>query len=179
MNVIDKYKGHMIEDIKSDLILDRGDFTSVFMNVTKDFNKSVGVRNHNAFGGKDIWFVGRRAWDRRGAVGTYHYEDIHYAANWNEFIANIPDGPLVCVENNAFDRKTYTVGMFKFPKNSIFVYGEEGCGIPDDILDMSEFIVTIPMWGCVRSLNVSVSSGIIMYEYRRQHSLSGLNLSYA
>ena len=168
MNVSDQFKGMMLDDIKYQIGLSRAEFTSVFLNLTHDFNKSVGVRNHNAFAGKDIWFVGRKQWDKRGAVGTYHYEDIHYASNWDNFILHKPDGPLVCVDNVG-DIRQVSLGSFDMPANSIFIYGEENSGIPQEILDQADYILNIPMWGSVRSLNVSVSSGIIMYEYRRQH----------
>lgn len=170
MNVTNEFKGLMLEDIKYQVGLRRADFTSVFLNLTHDFNKAVGVRNHNAFAGKDIWFIGNKQWDKRGAVGTYHYEDIHYADNWNTFIENKPEGPIVCVDN-VKDFRHRHLDSFTLPINSIFVYGEEKDGIPQYILDSADYIVEIPMWGSVRSLNVSVSSGIVMYEYRRQHSI--------
>ena len=169
MNVIDEYKPMMLEEIKFHLNIKRANFTSVFINMTHDFNKSVGVRNHNAFAGKDIWFVGRKQWDKRGAVGTYHYEDIHYADSWDTFLLHRPDGPIICVENVGGTNQVY-LGSFDIPENAIFVYGEEKAGIPQEILNTADYILSIPMFGSVRSLNVSVSSGIIMYEYRRQHS---------
>ena len=168
MNVTNEFKGLMLEDIKYQVGLRRADFTSVFINLSHDYNKAVGVRNHNAFAGKDIWFIGNKQWDKRGAVGTYHYEDIHYASNWDNFILHKPDGPLVCVDNVG-DIRQVSLGSFDMPANSIFVYGEENSGIPQEILDQADYILNIPMRGSVRSLNVSVSSGIIMYEYRRQH----------
>ncbi len=170
MNVIDEFKFMTIEEIKYNLSTNRADFTSVFLNMTHDFNKSVGVRNHNAFAGKDVWFVGRKQWDKRGAVGTYHYEDIHYAANWQVFLEQKPDGPIICVDN-VKGYKHRHLGSFDMPKNSIFVYGEEKEGIPSEVLDSADYTLSIPQFGSVRSLNVSVASGIIMYEYRRQHSL--------
>jgi tRNA G18 (ribose-2'-O)-methylase SpoU len=171
MNVIDDYKHMLLSDIRNALTEKRSECTSVFINLTHDFNKAVGVRNHNAFAGKDIWFVGMKQWDKRGAVGTYHYEDIHYADCWQTFLDNKPDGPIICIENMVNDPRQRSLGSFEMPHNSIFVYGEEKTGIPDYILDSADYILEIPMWGSVRSLNVSVASGIIMYEYRRQHSL--------
>lgn len=170
MNVIDEFKFMTLDEIKYNLDTRRADFTSVFINATHDFNKSVGVRNHNAFAGKDIWFVGRKQWDKRGAVGTYHYEDIHYAVNWETFLEQKPSGPIICVDNVDGYRHRH-LGSFNMPKNSIFVYGEEKAGIPSQILNSADYTLSIPQFGSVRSLNVSVASGIIMYEYRRQHSL--------
>ena len=170
MNVIDEFKFMTLDEIKYNLDTNRADFTSVFLNMTHDFNKSVGVRNHNAFAGKDVWFVGRKQWDKRGAVGTYHYEDIHYADSWDTFLLHKPDGPIICVENVGGPQQV-SLGNFDMPANSIFVYGEEKVGIPQDILDSADYTLSIPQFGSVRSLNVSVASGIIMYEYRRQHSL--------
>lgn len=175
MNVVDQFKSMNLADIKYALNQKRSGCTSVFLNLTHDFNKAVGVRNHNAFAGKDIWFVGRKQWDKRGSVGTYHYEDIHYADSWQTFLENKPDGPIVCIENMTNDYRHRHLGSFELPYNSIFVYGEEKEGIPDYVLDSADFILEIPMWGSVRSLNVSVASGIIMYEYRRQHYLRSKN----
>ena len=168
MNVIDDYKFMLLDEIKFHLNEKRAEYTSVFINLEKDFNKAVGVRNHNAFAGKDIWFVGKKQWDRRGAVGTYHYEDVHHAANWEIFMENKPDGPIICLENIGGPKQVSLLD-FVLPKNAIFVYGEEKSGIPEYILKDADYILSIPMWGSVRSLNVSVASGIIMYEYRRQH----------
>ena len=170
MNVIDEYKYLTLDEIKYNINQNRANFTSVFLNMTHDFNKSVGVRNHNAFAGKDVWFVGRKQWDKRGAVGTYHYEDIHYADCWDTFLLHKPDGPLLCVENVDGPQQV-SLGSFDIPKNAIFVYGEEKAGIPQEVLDSADYTLSIPQFGSVRSLNVSVASGIIMYEYRRQHSL--------
>lgn len=170
MNVIDDYKHMLLSDIRNAIAEKRSGCTSVFINLTHDFNKAVGVRNHNAFAGKDIWFVGRKQWDKRGAVGTYHYEDIHYAANWDIFLEHNQGRPIICIDN-ANVTNIVTLGSFDIPYDAIFVYGEEGVGIPQEILDSADYILEIPMWGSVRSLNVSVASGIIMYEYRRQHSL--------
>lgn len=169
MNVIDDYKFMLLDEIKFHLNEKRAEYTSVFINLEKDFNKAVGVRNHNAFAGKDIWFVGKKQWDRRGAVGTYHYEDVHHAANWEIFMENKPDGPIICLENIGGPKQVSLLD-FVLPKNAIFVYGEEKSGIPEYIIKDADYILSIPMWGSVRSLNVSVVSGIIMYEYRRQHS---------
>ena len=170
MNVIDDYKHMLLSDIRNAIAEKRSGCTSVFINLTHDFNKAVGVRNHNAFAGKDIWFVGRKQWDKRGAVGTYHYEDIHYAANWDIFLEHNQDRPIICVDNIGGINQV-SLGSFDLPYDAIFIYGEEGVGIPQEILDSADYILEIPMWGSVRSLNVSVASGIIMYEYRRQHSL--------
>ena len=171
MNVIDEFKFMTLDEIKYNIDTNRADFTSVFLNMTHDFNKSVGVRNHNAFAGKDIWFVGRKQWDKRGAVGTYHYEDIHYADCWDTFLLHKPDGPIICVENVGGPQQV-SLGSFPIPENAIFVYGEEKAGIPQDIIDSADYTLSIPQFGSVRSLNVSVASGIIMWEYRRQHHLS-------
>ena len=65
---------------------------------------------------------------------------------------SIPSGPYKVVRN--YDEFVNTISEL---------------GIPEYVLDSADYILSIPMFGSVRSLNVSVSSGIIMYEYRRQH----------
>jgi len=67
-------------------------------------------------------------------------------------------------------KKSYT--EVKYQKEDILVFGSEGSGLPTEIFEQhSESILTIPMWGPVRSLNLATSVGIVLYEGYRQTSL--------
>ena len=57
---------------------------------------------------------------------------------------------------------------FNFPPKVVLVPGDEKRGIPTNILRMLDFCVEIPQFGLVRSLNVHVSSAIVLWEYTRQ-----------
>jgi tRNA G18 (ribose-2'-O)-methylase SpoU len=60
---------------------------------------------------------------------------------------------------------------FKWPQNPIIIVGEEQCGLPDEIIEHCSYVVEIPAFGTVRSMNVGTASGIAMSHYRSQHLL--------
>ena len=62
---------------------------------------------------------------------------------------------------------------FKFPEKVVLVPGDEKKGIPSDVLRMLDYCVEIPQFGLVRSLNVHVSSSILIWEFTRQNLIQG------
>ncbi|KAI8852773.1 hypothetical protein BC829DRAFT_383772 [Chytridium lagenaria] len=61
---------------------------------------------------------------------------------------------------------------FSFPKQSVLVLGKEKEGIPAHVLPLLDFILEIPQFGVIRSLNVHVSGALIVWEYTRQQSIT-------
>jgi len=61
-------------------------------------------------------------------------------------------------------RQGISVGKFPFLPDDILVFGPETRGLPEDILTISDFHVRIPIWGAVRSLNLSTAVGIVLYQ---------------
>lgn len=166
-NVIDFYKSWETDAIKADLDTNRLPFITAFEHVNGDFNKATGIRNNNAFGGREIWIVGSRGkrYDKRGTVGTHHYEHVKFADSWFSCLEGIPDRSeyvLVAFDNVYGSRD---LDGFDWPVNSIMMFGEEQRGLSDEALSMADHIVSIPMRGSVRSLNVGTCSGIAMYDY--------------
>ena len=162
-NVKDEYKNLPVETIKTVLDKTRSDLIFVFVNIHGDFNLSSGIRNSNWFNQAKVIILGRRRWDRRGAVGTQHYIDVEYYSDVNELVTDLrADGyTLVGAEypsetslpDHVWDRKT-----------AVF-FGEEQAGLSEEVLTHMDNIVSIPGAGSVRSLNVSTTSGIFAYDY--------------
>lgn len=174
-NVQDEFKGMDVDEIRQALAPRRHNFISVFENLSGDFNKASGCRNHNAFCGQEIWFVGKKQWDKRGAVGTYHYETIRYFESWaivQEFLWNPEQCPesLLSYEWVAIDNVIGAEPLDKFlwSRDTIMVYGEEKRGLSEEALSLCDRTVYIPMTGSVRSLNVGTASGIIMHSFVAQ-----------
>jgi tRNA G18 (ribose-2'-O)-methylase SpoU len=164
-NVIDYYKEWENDLIKADLDTKRLPFVVGFENISGDFNKASGVRNSNAFMAKETWIIGNKKWDRRGAVGTQNYIHLKYAKSLDEIYLNCPeirDMRWVAVDNVP---GAVPVTEYKWRPNTFMIFGEESRGISPMALGMADDIVMIPQLGSVRSLNVSVASGIIMYDY--------------
>ena len=166
-NVIDFYKGWETDAIKADLDRNRLPFIAAFEHVNGDFNKATGIRNTNGFLGREVWIVGERAkrYDKRGTVGTHHYEHVKYADSWLSVFRGIDDFPdyrVVAVDNvsGACDIREYN-----WSPKTIMMFGEEQRGLSEEAFLFADDIVYIPMRGSVRSFNVGTSSGIAMYDY--------------
>ena len=173
MNVLDHLKSYSIVEVKEYCKNTSIDAGVAMMNVTGDFNLSTLIRNANFFGFKEACYVGRKKWDRRGSVGTYHYTHLNHFLVEESFVEFVKqnDYKLIAVENNIpdYQHKTYELyedDLFYGLENPMFVFGEEKNGLSDYMLDNCDYIVTIPACGSVRSLNVGTTSGIIMSQYR-------------
>lgn len=165
-NVIDHYKYWNEDAIRASLDTKRFPFIVVCENFDKDFNISTVVRNCNAFTGKEMWIVGNKRWDRRGAVGTHNYEHIKHAATVAEVVLKYPDYKVVVCEAypEAKDIRDYD-----WPLNTILVFGQESIRVTDETLAIADDVVYIPQYGSTRSLNVGCASAIAMYSYIQQH----------
>lgn len=174
MNVLDHLKSSSVDEIKNYCNNTAIEAGVAMMHVAGDFNLSTLVRNANFFGFKEAFYVGgSKQWDRRGTVGTHHYTSLKHIKNEEDFITycKLNSYTIISVENNIPEYSDKTVSIFNqwvFSNvdKPMFVFGEEKSGLNNYILDNSEFIVTIPAFGSVRSLNVGTTSGIIMSSYR-------------
>lgn len=159
-NVIDDYKQWETVKIKEDL--DRKSFPYAIMmqHIQGDFNISTFVRNGNAFGVKELFYYGKRKWDRRGAVGTHNYKQLTHLDSYEE-IANLKSKYRLIAIENSVENPT-KINDFIPQENDLFIFGEEMMGISDEVLKLCDMCVYIPQFGSVRSLNVGTASGIIM-----------------
>ncbi len=168
-NVIDKYKGLSVEEIRSDLDSTRLPFITVLENINGDFNKSSVIRSHNGFNGAEVWIVGKKKWDKRGAVGTYNYEHIRYFSGWDEvaqFFAS-PPGDYSMYEWVGVDNVegAEPLDTFLWGRDTLMLFGEEGHGLSPEAISYCDRMVYIPMRGSVRSFNVASAATVIMYDY--------------
>lgn len=169
-NVIDSYKGMPQEAIIASLDdHDRGLHIAV-ENTERDFNMGTIVRNANAFGVRHVHVIGRRQWNKRGAMMTDTYLHVHYHSELADFLAIMQKQSRVVI---AVDNIDGSVELSKttLPKNAVLVFGQEGPGISAELAKMAEQIVAIEQFGSTRSVNVGVASGIVMYAWLQQHAL--------
>ena len=167
-NVVDKYRYWNREAIVADLDQYRHSFHVAVGNWGHDFNIGTVVRNANAFMAKAVHIVGKRRWNRRGAMVTDRYQHVFHHASVKEFVEwsvaeavtiigidNIPGS--VPIENSAL------------PKDCVLVFGQEGPGLSDEMIQATTQILAITQYGSTRSINAGVASGIAMYEWLSQH----------
>lgn len=169
-NVIDKYKGLTVAEIKDDLDRSRHDFHVAIENFQHDFNIGTIARNANAFNAAGIHIIGRRHWNRRGAMKTEAYMNIFHHETVAEFIgwAKRNNLKLIAVDNQKGSKK---LNEIELEKGSILVFGNEGDGLSKEMVEACKEMVAIEQFGSTRSVNVGVASGILMYEFVRQNYL--------
>lgn len=102
---------------------------------------------------------------KRAGLDYWHLLDVHYYESFSDFKEKNPDARLIMATTKA--KKVYT--EIEYKNNDFIVFGKESAGIPEEILlDYKETAVRIPMFSEARSLNLSNSVAIIIYEALRQ-----------
>ena len=182
-NIADEFKGMSVDAIRLAVQKIRTPMVNIAMNLTSDFNKSSVLRAHNAHAGREFVLVNRvneqdpsntegiKKWDKRGAVGTAHYETLKYVTDWETLFEGYrAEGyTIYAVDNNVDFGEPVAIYNEVFPEKTAFVYGEEGLGLSPEMIRACDAMVYIPQFGTVRSLNISQAAAVCMYEYSRQH----------
>ena len=170
-NLIDKFKGLPNEEIISELDKSRIPIEIAIENLVHDFNIGTIVRNANAFNVSRVHIIGKRKYNRRGAMVTDKYLHIDHFATVDEFIADAHERGMtvVAVDNNRPESRP--LAEVKLKMNSIFVFGSESDGISQELLDAADQAFYIEQLGSTRSINVGCASAIAMYEAVRQLGL--------
>ncbi len=162
--VRDEYKGLSPEEVKTALEPKRFDFSVLVANLVYDFNLGSIIRTANAFLAREVCIYGRKKADLRGAMGSYVYENVVHLPDRDALDRHAAEGgwSVVCFEET--DRAE-PLADFSWPERPLMVFGQEGPGIPAELLERADFTVVIPQFGSIRSLNAGVAAGIAMYDW--------------
>ena len=168
-NVMNEYKGLPLEQIVADLDTKGTGLEIAIENLERDFNMGTIVRTANAFGVRRLYIIGRKQWNKRGAMATDKYLHVVYHGSVSEFMSTIKGRELI-----AFDNVPGSINLSQahLPKNAVLLFGAEGPGISDDLLSKASQIVAIEQFGSTRSVNVGVAAGIAMYAWLQQNYLT-------
>lgn len=166
-NVIDKFKSWGTEEIKSELRKTALPFAVCMENWLGDFNMATAIRNANAFNAKEVFYIGNKKWDRRGAVGVQNYTEIKWLNHIDELIKLREKYVFVGIDNIPGSVSIHT---HTFAPNTLMFFGEEGVGLTPAVQSLCDKILHIDMFGSIRSLNCGTASGIAMYEFASQYS---------
>ena len=168
-NVVDRYRYWRREAVVDDLDRRRHPFHVAIENWQHDFNIGAVVRNANAFLAAEVHIVGRRRWNRRGAMVTdryqhiRHHDDVAALATW----ANEEHVPIVGIDNLPGSQ---VISEADLPAACVMLFGQEGPGLSDAAREACTAVLHIPQYGSTRSINAGVASGIAMYEWVRRHA---------
>jgi len=169
-NVVDKYRYWTVEAIKEDLDKSRTSLHIAIENWQHDFNIGTIVRAANAFNVSAVHIIGKRHWNRRGAMVTDRYMNIIFHPSVEDFVMQMKNEKLHII---AVDIMPGAVLLSEtiLPINSVLVFGGEGPGLSDEMQAASEKTVMIEQFGSTRSVNVGVAAGIAMYAWMQQNIL--------
>jgi tRNA G18 (ribose-2'-O)-methylase SpoU len=168
-NVVDRYRYWRHSEIVADLDAHRHPFHVAIENWQHDLNIGAVVRNANAFLAAAVHIVGRRKWNRRGAMVTDRYQHVRYHATVEEFSgwARSANLPVLGVDNLPGSEPIDTADL---PRACVLLFGQEGPGLSEGARKICDHVLSIPQFGSTRSINAGVASGIAMYEWVRRHA---------
>jgi tRNA G18 (ribose-2'-O)-methylase SpoU len=168
-NVVDRYRYWRHEAIVTDLDLRRHDFHVAIENWQHDLNIGTVVRCANAFLARAVHIVGRRRWNRRGAMVTDRYQHLRYheSADALRRWAGTEDLVVVGIDNLPGATALETVVL---PRRCVLLFGQEGPGLSDGARTAASLVCSIAQYGSTRSINAGVASGIAMHTWIRQHA---------
>ena len=172
-NVVDRYRYWTLEAIVADLDRCRHPFHVAIENFGHDLNIGTVVRTANAFLAAEVHIVGRRRWNRRGAMVTDRYQHLRHhptVADLSAFAAG-EDLAVVAVDNGPGAVPLETADL---PRRCVLLFGEEGPGLTPEARRAAVLTVSIAQFGSTRSLNAGVAAGIAMHTWVRQHAVPGV-----
>ena len=168
-NVVDAFRYWSLEAINAELDTRRHPFHVAIENFENDMNIGTVVRTANAFLAREVHIVGRRRWNRRGAMVTDRYQHIRHHDTVADLMRWAEENSLAVV---AIDNTPGAVPLetAHLPERCVLVFGQEGPGITGDTRERAEMTCSIAQFGSTRSINAGVAAGIAMHAWIRQHA---------
>ena len=168
-NVVDRYRYWTVEAIVADLDTRRHGLHVAIENWQHDFNIGSIVRTANAFNVAGVHIIGKRRWNRRGAMVTDRYVHVHHHAEPADFVAWAREQSLtiVGVDNLPGAVPLETTAL---PRATVLVFGQEGPGLTDEVAAACDRMVAIAQFGSTRSINAGAAAAIAMHAWIREHA---------
>jgi tRNA G18 (ribose-2'-O)-methylase SpoU len=166
-NVADGYRYWTMAAIVADLDARRHGFHVAIENWQHDMNIGSIVRSANAFLAAEVHIVGRRRWNRRGAMVTdryqhvRHHEDVAAFAAW----ADAEGLPVIAIDNVD---GSVALPDADLPERCVLLFGQEGPGLSPEALAAASAVVEITQYGSTRSINAGAAGAVVMYEWCRR-----------
>ncbi|MGJ9372616.1 TrmH family RNA methyltransferase [Nesterenkonia sp. CF4.4] len=171
-NVVDEYRYWSHDAIVADLDTRRHDFHVAIENWQHDFNIGTVVRTANAFMAKEVHIIGRRRWNRRGAMVTDRYQHVRHHPTVEDFVAWAESEGLPVLGVDLFP-DSRPIETYALPQRCVLVFGQEGPGLSEEVREAAQDTLSIAQFGSTRSINAGTAAGIAMHAWIRQHRFAG------
>lgn len=168
-NVVDAYRYWRRDSVAADLAGRAHTFHVAIENFGHDHNIGTVVRTANAFAAAGVHIVGRKRWNRRGAMVTDRYLRVHHHGDVAALVgfADAHGLAVVAVDNTPGAERIETV---RLPRDCLLLFGQEGPGVTGEARAAAALTVSIAQFGSTRSINAGVAAGIAMHTWIRQHA---------
>jgi tRNA G18 (ribose-2'-O)-methylase SpoU len=167
-NVIDRYRYWKMEAIVADLDETRNPFHVAIENWQHDMNIGSIVRSANAFGADTVHIIGRKRWNKRGAMVTDRYQHVLHHPDVATFVewTRTENLPIIAIDNlpGSVIMETYS-----FPERCVLLFGQEGPGLSAEAVAAGDALVEISQFGSTRSINASAAAAVTMHAWILQH----------
>ena len=167
-NVLDKYRYWKVSAIVADLDTKRHSLQIAIENWQHDLNIGSIVRTANAFNVSAVHIVGKRDWNRRGAMVTDRYLTVIHHPSVEEFAKWCEENslPIIGIDNVSGSKPLESAQL---PEKCVLLFGQEGAGMSDAAISVCEVLYDIHQYGSTRSMNASAAGAIAMYHWALQH----------
>ena len=167
-NVLDKYRYWKVSAIVADLDTKRHSLQIAIENWQHDLNIGSIVRTANAFNVSAVHIVGKRDWNRRGAMVTDRYLTVIHHPTVEEFAKWCEENslPIIGIDNVSGSKPLESAQL---PEKCVLLFGQEGAGMSDAAISVCEVLYDIHQYGSTRSMNASAAGAIAMYHWALQH----------
>ncbi len=166
-NVLDHYRYWSVAAIVADLDKKRNPLRIAIENWQHDLNIGSIVRTANAFNVASVHIVGKRDWNRRGAMVTDKYLHVIHHPDVADFKAWFDERgiEIIGIDNVA---SSTALESAKLPKECVLLFGQEGAGMSDEAVKACSRVLAISQYGSTRSMNASAAGAIAMYAWGMQ-----------
>jgi tRNA G18 (ribose-2'-O)-methylase SpoU len=168
-NVVDRYRYWRHEAIVAELDTRRHEFHVAIENWQHDLNIGTVVRTANAFLAAEVHIVGRRRWNRRGAMVTDRYQHVRHHATVADLLewSHREGLTVVGIDNLPGSVPLETATL---PRRCVLLFGQEGPGLSEDARAALDMVCSVAQYGSTRSINAGVAGGIAMHAWIRAHA---------
>lgn len=176
-NVADHYRYWSVEAIVADLDTRRHPFHVAIENWAHDLNIGSVVRTANAFNAAGVHIVGRRRWNRRGAMVTdrylhvTHHPDAETLAEWAgsavEPVETPGTLPIIGIDNVP---GSVPIEGYTLPRECVLLFGQESTGLTAEAQAACDVVLHITQYGSTRSINAGAAAAIAMHAWATQHA---------
>ena len=167
-NVLDKYRYWTVAAIVADLNTKRHPLRVAIENWQHDLNIGSIVRTANAFNVSSVHIVGKRDWNRRGAMVTDKYLTVIHHPTVADFKNWCDEHKVAIIGIDNVDVST-PIESADFPRECVLFLGQEGAGMSEEAVAVCEQVLAISQYGSTRSMNASAAGAIAMYAWAMQH----------